>query len=110
MNPVHERDACRCVRCGQRAESVHHRIHGNRSDNRASNRLSTCGDGTTGCHGWIEDHWTEAEVMGWTVSKHAPGGHVDTAALRVWMENGPYGRGWYLLDDEGGLDRLWEVP
>lgn len=29
-----------------------------------------CGDGTTGCHGWIESHRAEALRMGWLMSRH----------------------------------------
>lgn len=109
MNEIHQRDGGRCARDGKPAESVHHRIHGDLSDNRTSNRLSTCGDGTRGCHGWIEAHPGAAMAMGWTVSRFAPAGQrPDTAAARVWMNFAPQGQGWYLLDDEGGANRLWD--
>jgi hypothetical protein len=32
-----------------------------------ANLLVVTGDGTTGAHGWIEQHPTQAEAYGWTV-------------------------------------------
>jgi hypothetical protein len=29
-----------------------------------------CGDGTTGCHGWIEQHRAAALLLGWLLSRH----------------------------------------
>jgi hypothetical protein len=106
MNPIHQRDGGMCVMrvpgvCRGRAESTDHRIHGNRKDRRPSNLLSTCGDGTTGCHGWKEAHPAEAAARRWTVTRH---GHVDTATVPVWMDHAVYGPGWYLLDNEYGLN------
>lgn len=99
--PIFERDGYRCVVHGDRAQTVHHRNH-NHGDNRPSNRISVCGSGTTGAHGWIEAHPAEAGLdeggPGWTIY-HGD----DPAYQRVWYENGPYGRGWYLLDDEYGF-------
>jgi hypothetical protein len=100
VNAIHTRDGGKCCGCGGHARSVQHRIHGNRSDNRPSNLLSFCGDGVTGCHGYAEHHRAEARLWGWEVSKHRRG---DTTTAKAWMENGPYGRGFYLLDDDGGL-------
>jgi hypothetical protein len=98
--PVYARDGWRCIRCGRRAESVHHRIHGDRSDRRPSNLISACGDGVRSCHGFFEREPEAATEMGWTVSRFG----VDPATARVWLNFGPYGRAWYLLDDEYGLD------
>jgi hypothetical protein len=61
--------------------------------------VSVCGDGTRGDHGWIEAHWTRANQAGWTISKHT----ADPAQEPVWYEDGPFGRGWYLLDDNLGF-------
>jgi hypothetical protein len=105
VNAIHERDGGRCVGCGRRAESVHHRVHGNRKDMRASNLLSVCGDGVAGCHGFIEAHPAAAMERGWTVSRYAPGGGpVDTTMRPVWLPFGLLGKGWYLLDDAAGLN------
>jgi hypothetical protein len=93
---IMERDGHRCARCGEQAATCHHRIHGNRADRRPSVLLAVCGDGTTGCHGWIEAHPRDSRTMGWTVSKHGR----DPARVPVWMENGVLGRGWYLLADD----------
>ena len=102
-NPVHKRDGWQDIATGRRAESVHHRIHGDRSNNRPSCLLSVSGSGTTLTHGWIEQHWTAAAERGWTVTKYGR----DTALVAVWYEFGPFGRGWYGLDDEYGF---WSWP
>lgn len=121
MNPIHQRDGGRCVVHGDRAETVHHRNH-DHSDDRPSNRISVCGSGTTGGHGFIEAHPEAAGLTpdggpGWTVSHHhgrvrltalglrsVP---VDTTQVPVWMAAGPLGRGFYLLDDDYGF---WGWP
>ena len=104
MNLAHERDGRRCVVFGILAETTHHRIHGDRSNMRPSNLLSVSGSGTTGGHGWIEHNPLAArEAYGWTVSKHDP---RDLTEIPAWMEAGPFGQGWYLLDDEWGF-RGW---
>jgi hypothetical protein len=112
VNPIFERDGWRCVVTGDRAESVHHRIHGDRTDMRPSNLLSVSGSGTTGGHGWIEAHWKFAAhpSRGWTVSKFDPsGGPPDTTKIPVFMANGPLGTGMYLLDDDYNI-RLADDP
>jgi hypothetical protein len=119
VNPIHTRDGGKCVVHGDRAETVHHRNH-DHSDDRPSNRISVCGSGTTGAHGWIEAHPAGAGVggdgPGWTVSRHGARSpdliigsvrRVDTTQVPVWMEAGPYGQGWYLLDDDYGF---WGWP
>jgi hypothetical protein len=67
-----ERDGYQCVRCGRTCiydHSIHHRILGNRKDMRASNLITLCGSGTTGCHGWVHSHPQSATDAGWIVSK-----------------------------------------
>lgn len=47
----------RCARCGNRAESVHHRLRksrGGRLIEDTFNCVPLCGSGTTGCHGEVE--------------------------------------------------------
>ena len=105
---IHQRDGNRCARCGRRSQSVQHRIHGDRSDNRASNLVAMCGSGTTGCHGWAESHRKDArEVWGWEVSKHR---RQDTTTVPVWYENHPLGRGWFLLRDDLTVEIVERVP
>ena len=80
---VLERAGYRCEACGKLLGetrgvdySIHHRRprgmggthwHG---ANLAPNLLAVCGSGTTGCHGWIETHRTEALAAGWLVSRY----------------------------------------
>lgn len=110
MNPVHDRDGGKCVVHGDRAQTVHHRNH-HHGDNRPANRISVCGSGTTEAHGWVEAHPALAGLAGedgpgWTISRH--GGPLgDPAQIPVWYEAGPYGQGWYLLDDDYGF---WGWP
>lgn len=106
--PIFERDGGKCVVHGDRAQTVHHRNH-HHTDNRPSNRLSICGSGTTAGHGWVEAHPEAAGVRGggpgWTVTRHG----IDTTQVPVWMAAGPYGQGWYLLDD-GDPPGFWGWP
>ncbi len=92
------RDDFACVRCGKFCNydySIHHRILGNRKDRRASNLITLCGSGTTGCHAWVHSHSEVARSMGWIVSRH--GRRDSTTSRPVW-----YGQrnAWYLLDDK----------
>jgi hypothetical protein len=103
-NPIFVRDAYRCAVTGRRAESVQHRIHGNRSNNRTSNLVAMSGDGTRGGHGWVEAHWDLAHKAGWTVAKNDP---RDLTEIPVFLIAGPFGQGWYGLDDDAGF---WAVP
>jgi hypothetical protein len=68
---VYARSKGTCERCGAReAESFSHRIPaGQGGTYRAANGLHTCGDGTSGCHGWIEANPTEARRHGWRLSQ-----------------------------------------
>lgn len=67
---VHDRSGGVCERCGAReAESFSHRIPtGQGGRYTAANGLDTCGDGTSGCHGWIEMNPTEARRHGQRLS------------------------------------------
>jgi hypothetical protein len=107
VNGPEGRDRGRCViprmiaggwePCPRRANSVHHRNH-HHTDNRPSNKLSVCGDGTSGHHGYIEAHPEEARLFRWSVTRHEPGNEP------VWLWHPVYGLGWYLLTDSYGLD------
>lgn len=102
---IYERDGYRCCRCGTFATSIQHRIHGNRSDMRSSNLIAACGDGTRGCHGWMEHNRNAARAKGWEVSRHGP--RAATQAAPVFLANHPLAPapdgGWFLLDDDYGL-------
>lgn len=74
---VRWRDKDRCRRCGKSTWQIHHRkprgMGGTRDPlvNSPANLVLLCGSGTTGCHGWVEQHRTEARQQGWLVSQHA---------------------------------------
>ena len=74
---VRWRDRDRCRRCGKPTWQIHHRkprgMGGTRDPliNSPANLVLLCGSGTTGCHGWVESHRTEAREQGWLVSQHA---------------------------------------
>ena len=97
--------------CGVRMASVHHRLKRSHGGGWvASNLLASCGDGTTGCHGYIEAHptWAREEGLWLFAGDGAP--HEVSVHMR-WMNL----RGWYLLDDEGMLtfdggptESLWQ--
>lgn len=96
---VFARDGGRCVRCGKPAATQHHRRNRGSGGssvaaiNCPSNLISTCGDGTTGCHGWIEHNRNEAERLGFIV-RHGVAGPVD---VPVWV----LGAGLVLLTPDG---------
>lgn len=108
MNRVREivadRDGDECARCGRYLwkRSVHHRLPrgmggsnsviGINRTERASNLVTLCGTGTTGCHGWIESHRALAYASGWLV-------HRDSDPATVPLID-VIGRT-FLLDDGG---------
>lgn len=70
---VYERSqgACEVARpgCRGRGESWSHRKSRGQGGGWApDNGLHTCGDGTTGCHGWIESHPEQAKLYGWRLA------------------------------------------
>lgn len=79
---VLERAGYCCESCGKPVGdqrgidfSIHHRkargMGGSRfGANLASNLLVLCGSGTTGCHGYVESHRSEAMACGWLVSRY----------------------------------------
>jgi hypothetical protein len=95
--------------CRGAMTSVHHRRKEGR-DWAPSNLLAACGDGTTGCHGWVEAHPEAAREEGlWLFT--GDGEPHEVAVHMRWMNL----RGWYVLDDEGmlewdggELEGLWE--
>ena len=93
------RDEHKCVRCGRSLYnipvSLHHRrmrSHPFPGLHEASNLIWLCGSGTTGCHGYVHEHQTEAYQLGYLVSAYA---EPKTSPVKY-----PDGR-YYLLDDDG---------
>ncbi len=74
LNVMARADNC-CERCGISVVnvpgSIHHRktrgMGGNRNANRPENLTLLCGDGTTGCHGWVTANPKDAATTGWYV-------------------------------------------
>ncbi|MGN6162551.1 MAG: HNH endonuclease [Marmoricola sp.] len=104
---VWERAGGYCERCGKAigtsAMSVHHRRPrrmGGTTDpavNTPANLAILCGSGTTGCHGEIESHRTEAYADGWLL--HAG---QDPADVPVRLRGGPM----IFLTPDGGYRSL----
>lgn len=99
MCEVRIKDVCR----GQ-GESMHHRNKAGQGGLwTPSNILHTCGDGTRGCHGWIEANPASARRKGlWLFRGQAPFATPVQAVFRGMP-------GAYLLDDEGSLTWLSSV-
>lgn len=101
---VLERDAGRCVRCGEVGGSIHHRVPrrmGGTKDIRSydmRNLVTLCGSGTTGCHGWVESNRALAYLGGWLVNGYV---HLDDILTR------PDGRA-VLLGADGSRNDLGE--
>lgn len=99
---VDQRDGDSCRRCGHPTFddfSRHHRIPrgagGSTLVDRPSNILKLCGSGSTGCHGWVESHRADAEVLGYLLPKLNK--DIDPATEPVFVHE----FGWVLLDDHG---------
>ena len=94
----------KCERCGQSVQnipvSVHHRrpraMGGTKrlETNYPSNLMVLCGTGTSGCHGYLESHRTEAMDYGFIVPQYEMPSNV---AVKTYIY------GWVFLDDEGSL-------
>ena len=99
---VDARDGEACVRCGRSLWSVpgsrHHRkprsVAGVDERHTAANLVLLCGSGTTGCHGWVHAHVTDAETHGWLLASCQDPEQVPVDTVR-------YGR--VLLDLDGGV-------
>jgi hypothetical protein len=84
--------------CFGRATNFSHRYpEGQGGPWAASNGLHACGSGSTGCHGYIESHRTEAYANGWLLRT---GSDPLTTPVVVWPT------GLVFLDDDGG----WRKP
>lgn len=96
------RDAGRCVRCGVPVAGIPHSCHhrqlkGQGGHDMMSNRATTCGTGTTGCHGWIHAHPILARIFGWLLQPWD-----EPAQVRMWHAHLEM---WVLLrDDRPELD------
>lgn len=109
------RDSGRCARCGQYQHrpdrgyswSIHHRRPRGMGGARAAwvslpaNGVVLCGNGVTGCHGWVESHRGEAVEAGWLVSRL---GYLLAEDIPV-----QYHDGLYRLDDAGGREKWKEA-
>jgi hypothetical protein len=114
MSEAADRDGNRCVGCGKPAGhplplAEHHRILGDRTDNRLSNKITLCGTGNVppGCHGMAHSQRKHfGGLRGYIISRHGKPG--STLEQPVYYDQPMLGRvGWYLLDDEGGMTP-WE--
>lgn len=101
---VQERSGGRCEAaipyvCGGTADTVHHRAKRSHGGSWApSNLIAACGSGTTGCHGWIESHPSDAKELGlWLVAGQVP---TDVSVFIRWGD----ARSWWFLDDAGCLE------
>lgn len=107
MSLVNHRDGDNCRRCGCGwAEagymfSRHHRIPrgagGSALVDRASIVVTLCGSGTTGCHGWVEQHRADAEILGYLLPKLNP--DIDPEQEPIFVHE----FGWVLLGDDGSI-------
>lgn len=104
---IWDRDSGSCVRCGvsllsKRGSYQHRRARGS-GGSRAwdtgsvQNGCLLCGDGTTGCHGYVEQHPSEALVDGYRVPQ---GSDPSLVPMRV------HGHGWVLLRADGAYEQL----
>lgn len=108
-----DRDHMACVRCGRAVDagsfgySLQHRdnrgMGGTRDEriNLPANGIVLCGSGTTECHGWVEDHETEAARCGWVVLSWA-----DPETVPVLTHTGA----WVLLSNKGTAWPTSEPP
>lgn len=67
-----------------------------------SGLLRSCGDGTTGCHGWVTDNPKDARELGGWVRKSTDDRYATAVLLssHLW----PGQRRWVVLDDEGDFE------
>lgn len=63
-----------------------------------ANCMAACGSGTTGCHGWVESHPTEARQLGLRLtSRQSP------LAVPALMRTAQWPLARYYLNDDGTL-------
>lgn len=113
VEAILERDGYSCARCsgalwGERGFDYsiqHRRARGaggtQRPDTNAiHNGIALCGSGTTGCHGWVEGHRTEAEDNGWAVDQNGD-------PLKVAVNHAHLGPNTYLWPTGSWGSRPW---
>jgi hypothetical protein len=99
----------RCERCGVSIQSIPMSIHHRRpramggtyrpETNYPSNLMALCGSGTTGCHGYLESHRSEAIDYGFIVPQYEQPNNVPVKTSI---------NGWVLLNDDGTLTTTLE--
>lgn len=84
--------------CTGQAASKHHRRKVSQGGRwTAANVLDACGDGTTGCHGWVEAHPDAAREFGlWLFAGEEP---QVTPVFCTYCGQ----PGWYRLGDDGSV-------
>ena len=109
MTAANSRDL-RCVACGAPnghplPVADHHRILGDTTDNRPSNKIALCGTGNVppGCHGQAHSRRKAfGDPLGYIVTRHQD--REVTLRVPVYFSQPDLGRtGWDLLDDDWGL-------
>lgn len=107
---VWARDGGRCVPCGEwlvwelrgvQWSVSHRKLRAQGGDNRMSNLMLSCGNGTTGCEGDIHANPAKARDAGWMVRRDADPAEVDLYCAR---------RGRGRLTDDGGFDKSAAEP
>lgn len=101
---VLERAGFQCERCGVSISTVPMSIHHRRpramggthraETNYASNLMALCGSGTTGCHGYLESHRSEAIEYGFIVPQYETPNKVSVKT---------YLHGWIFLNDDASF-------
>lgn len=105
---VRERSAGVCELCGANPATSwsHRRSRGQGGPWRPANGLDTCGDGTCGCHGWLEANPDAAALGGWRLVHD----DRDPAGVPVWLRPRLAWPGWWLLSDDGVYTPAPEQP
>jgi hypothetical protein len=93
---VLDRDDHSCCRCGVSLEgsyySLHHRRRkgagGSKLLDTMANLVTLCGTGTTGCHGYIEEHRAACYTLGWLVPNGATPEAWPVLRLGSWQQPG----------------------
>lgn len=92
-----------CEICGKvRGNSSHHRRNQSQGGRHIlSNLMWLCGDGTTGCHGWVTENPAMAERNGWT---------IQGTQVQPWESPCRRRDESVLLDNEGGWKPVSSYP
>ena len=88
--------------CLGQAHTMHHRRKRSQGGLwTPSNILALCGNGTEGCHGWVEANPKLSRAAGlWLFA-----GDGEPNSRKAWLRTYNLDKAWVLLDDEGG--RHW---